>query len=53
MDKIKTLLPTKRGKSYPGIMQLCACHNGKLFMSAPSGPCSSHYSICEKVELQR
>lgn len=52
LDNLKIVFPTKRGKTYPGILQLCICpQSGRLFTSPPEGPCLMDSSVCSPVEL--
>ncbi|KAI1278771.1 Delta-sarcoglycan [Halotydeus destructor] len=45
---LRTALPTKRGRTYPGIRQLCLCpENGILFVAPAAGHCIFDKSICE------
>lgn len=44
---LKTALPTNRGRSYPGIYQMCACENGRLFLSSPDGLCQADDRVCK------
>ncbi|XP_054163432.1 delta-sarcoglycan-like [Oppia nitens] len=44
---IKTAYPTKRGRTYPAIYQLCLCaHSGKLFIVPPEASCRADATVC-------
>ncbi|XP_023235191.1 delta-sarcoglycan-like isoform X2 [Centruroides sculpturatus] len=47
MKNLKTALPTTRGRSYPGIYQLCVCENGRMFLSPSQGFCQADDLVCK------
>ncbi|KAG8198425.1 hypothetical protein JTE90_021666 [Oedothorax gibbosus] len=47
LRNLKTAIPTTRGRSYPGIYQLCACENGRLFLAPPEKSCQADNIVCQ------
>ncbi|GIX89372.1 zeta-sarcoglycan, partial [Caerostris extrusa] len=47
LRNLKTAIPTTRGRSYPGIYQLCACENGRLFLAPPDKACQADNIVCK------
>ncbi|GFY74694.1 zeta-sarcoglycan [Trichonephila inaurata madagascariensis] len=47
LRNLKTAIPTTRGRSYPGIYQLCACENGRLFLAPPEKACQADNIVCK------
>ncbi|KFM60252.1 Delta-sarcoglycan, partial [Stegodyphus mimosarum] len=47
LRNLKTAIPTSRGRSYPGIYQLCACENGRLFLAPPEKVCQADNIVCK------
>ncbi|KAF8785370.1 Delta-sarcoglycan like protein [Argiope bruennichi] len=48
LRNLKTAIPTTRGRSYPGIYQLCACENGRLFLAPPEKACQADNIVCRE-----
>lgn len=47
LKNLKTAFPSTRGRSYPGIYQLCACENGRLFLAPPEISCQADNVVCK------
>lgn len=49
LANLNSFVPSKNGKAYPDIYQLCICTSGKLFTDLADGHCIYDRGICQST----